>query len=212
MTAATRFTAFATVANKTQPSIIPVHAGIRQAVAATGLCGFAIFAIAVLAEEKSPSPPAATPVDLALPPVATYTKGCARCHGPNGAFFAKEFIASTHEALREATHRMLLGPSGLKPTPSDTDAMTAYMEAIEAKQPFAVIVNGAELAAGTATQVRGELAGKGAKLEVRAAGAIIPVTQKGKQWTLTPIPNEPIEVTAAAGETRRTFTFPTSQW
>lgn len=178
---------------------------------AAGVCAL-LATLGLVRAEETPTPPAATPVDLSLPPVTTYTKGCARCHGPNGAFFAKEFIADTPDKLREATHRMLVGPSALKPTPADTDAMTAYMEAIEAKQPFAVITNGASLASGKATEVQGELGGKGAKLEVRAGGQALPVKLKGKTWILSPVPPGPIEVTATAGEAHRTFTFPPAQW
>lgn len=62
---------------------------------------------------------------LTLPPESTFAQHCARCHGPQGMFYARPFKHEGQE-LRQVIREMIEGPAGLEPTEADVDAMLAY--------------------------------------------------------------------------------------
>ncbi len=90
---------------------------------------------------------AAEPVNLTLPPVATFDRACARCHGPEGSFYGRGF-ASHPDELRQVIDEMMRGPAFLDPTESDVEAMTAYHRALAADEPFVAVTNAADAVAG----------------------------------------------------------------
>jgi len=67
----------------------------------------------------------ATAADITLPPKPTFAQHCARCHGPEGMFYAVPF---QHEgaALRAVVEEMMRDHAGLNPTEADIDAMVDY--------------------------------------------------------------------------------------
>jgi len=79
--------------------------------------------------------------EVQYPPVSTFESGCARCHGPQGSFYGASFGKLPDAKLKKFVKDMMKGPAGLKPTPSDIDAMTAYNQAIAAQKPFVFIAD-----------------------------------------------------------------------
>ena len=62
---------------------------------------------------------------LTLPAAATFAQHCAKCHGPDGAYYARPFRYQG-EALREMIRKMMTDNAGLQPTEADVDAMLAF--------------------------------------------------------------------------------------
>ena len=63
--------------------------------------------------------------EITLPPEPTFGEHCARCHGPEGAFYARPFRYQGDE-LRRVIEEMMIDKSGLDPTAADIDAMLEY--------------------------------------------------------------------------------------
>ena len=63
--------------------------------------------------------------EITLPPKPTFADHCARCHGPEGAFYARPFRYQGDE-LRRVIKEMMIDKSGLDPTEADVDAMLEY--------------------------------------------------------------------------------------
>lgn len=96
-------------------------------------------------------------VDLTLGPVTTFAARCARCHGPEGAFYGDHYHQLSSAQLHEKIGQMMVGPGGLHPTTVEVDAMAAYHQALRGGAPFLCITNAASFAAGGAP-LRGETA------------------------------------------------------
>jgi cytochrome c553 len=79
--------------------------------------------------------------ELKLAPVSTFERTCARCHGPQGAFYGDEFAKLNDQELRKIVKQMMVGPSFLKPKSYEVDAMTAYHRALTAKEPFLCVTS-----------------------------------------------------------------------
>jgi hypothetical protein len=94
--------------------------------------------------------------DLTLPPMMTFERTCARCHGPRGMFYAVPF---EHEgaALRKVVKEMMTGPAGLDPTDPDVDAMLAYHRSMRQDRPFVIVTNPAAFRTGQTRALRGEV-------------------------------------------------------
>ena len=75
-------------------------------------------------------------VHVNYPPVSTFESSCARCHGPEGAFYGDSFGRLPDEELEKFVTDMMKGPAGLDPNPMDIDAMVAYNQSLTKKKPF----------------------------------------------------------------------------
>lgn len=95
-------------------------------------------------------------VDLSLGPVTTFAAKCARCHGPEGAFYGDHYHQITDAQLRAKVEQMMTGPGGLRPTAIEIDAMAAYHHALRAAAPFLCITNAASFAHGSGVPLLGE--------------------------------------------------------
>lgn len=76
----------------------------------------------------SGTPDPSQPADLGkitLPPEQTFADNCSRCHGPEGAFYARPFMYQG-EKLRQVIEEMMVDKAGLNPTDADIDAMLQY--------------------------------------------------------------------------------------
>jgi len=123
------------------------------------------------APNQSPTAPTAVPsypgvTPLALGPVTTFEKSCARCHGPQGASFRQDVARLPDDQLRRGVKGMMQGKARLKPTPAEIDAMLAYQRALARRQPFVCVTNGPIDADGKLTRLAGQ-ASPGAQLELR---------------------------------------------
>jgi hypothetical protein len=78
-------------------------------------------------------------VSLSLPPVSTFEKACARCHGSQGSFYGDEFANLRDQELIDVTREMMEGPAFLHPSDVDVRAMVAYHHALVAAEPFVVV-------------------------------------------------------------------------
>ena len=63
--------------------------------------------------------------EVTLPPEATFAQHCARCHGPEGMFYARPFNYQGDE-LRRIVREMMIDKAGLDPTDADVQAMLEY--------------------------------------------------------------------------------------
>ncbi len=133
-----------------------------------------------------------TLVNVTLPPVATFADKCARCHGPEGAFYGKEFSHLTPAKLTIKVDEMMRGPGFLKPTDADIAAMTAYHWSLRLKEPFVVVLNGASATASDPDSL---------KLEASPNTAVEVSVMPGG-----------VQVTATRGEQRSAIVFPEQQW
>jgi hypothetical protein len=79
--------------------------------------------------------------DITLPPVVTFKKYCARCHGYEGSAYGKNFGLLIDDSLKAVIEDMMFGPAGLNPDSLSVAAMVAYNRAISKKIPFASVLN-----------------------------------------------------------------------
>lgn len=70
------------------------------------------------------------------PPVSTFESKCARCHGPQGAFYGKSFGQLPDKDLERFIRLMMKGPGGLNPSQTDIEAMMAYNKSLSRHRPF----------------------------------------------------------------------------
>jgi len=79
--------------------------------------------------------------DINFPPVATFKKYCARCHGYEGSAYGKGFGSIAEDSLNRITEDMMFGPAGLNPDSLSIAAMAAYNHALSKNIPFASVIN-----------------------------------------------------------------------
>ncbi len=151
------------------------------------------------------------PVDLTLGPVSTFESACARCHGPEGAFYGQAFADLGPSELRKEVREMMEGPGELHPSTAEVLAMVAYHRAIRREEPFVCIQNGAALTAGDAETIRGE-ASLEAEVVVEAGDSTTRAERDGPAWTVADPPAPPFEVRVEKGGRAVRFTFPARQW
>lgn len=75
-------------------------------------------------------------VTLEWPPVSTFERACASCHGPGGRDFDEALTQLTDEQLTEAVRGMMESSGVTTASESDVRAMVAYQRAIAADEPF----------------------------------------------------------------------------
>jgi len=182
----------------------PSAGGVGSAAVAAGPAGAAPI-------EPAPADPAPAPVNLETGPIEEFESACARCHGPEGAFFAGRFRHAADDGeLFAITATMMRGPGMLKPTEAEFQAMADYMKALERDRPFATINNGRALLTGETAAIAGAKR-EGTTVGVIANGQPIEVQQEGRSWTAAPGATAFV-VEARAGDQATSFTYPASQW
>ncbi len=87
------------------------------------------------------APPDSQPMNISLPPIATFKDYCARCHGYEGSAYGRDFGSIRDDSLKQITEDMMFGPAGLNPDSISIAAMVAYNRALSRKVPFAAVLN-----------------------------------------------------------------------
>jgi hypothetical protein len=113
-------------------------------------------------------------------PLSYFAKRCARCHGPNGSNFGKEFGKGITDAqLVRVVREMTEGPGGEPLRGADLDALVAWHRALIRREPFLVLLHrGNETWSGECTP--------GAKVVALDGGRRIPAKVSGFRWSMTP--------------------------
>lgn len=132
--------------------------------------------------------------DISLPPISTFEKACAHCHGRAGALFLRPFH-HRGDALKVIVEEMMIGPAQLSPSPSDIDAMVSYHQAIVLDKPYVIITNAQSFMAGATSTLRGQVS-QGASVRIVADDNIVPVACDGVDWYLENAPSPPLRVEA----------------
>ena len=171
-----------------------------------------VVAAPVPSVENSADAPTAKLADLTLPPISTFVDHCARCHGPEGMFYAG-VLSLSGDALREKVRRMMHINAGLQPTEADIDAMVAYHVSIRLKRPFACITNAASVASGVADALRGEVSPQ-ATLNLSVHGETAhEVTAPDLAWQIpTPPPNTALDIVVSRDGESCGWSFPERPW
>ncbi len=104
------------------------------------VAGAVIACISMLGRVNN-TPPDNRYADITLPPVATFGKYCARCHGYEGSAYGKNFGTLNYDSLKSITEDMMFGPAGLTPDSVSVEAMVAYNSALSRNVPFASVLN-----------------------------------------------------------------------
>lgn len=73
---------------------------------------------------------------LEWPPVSTFERACASCHGPGGRDFGEALTRLTDGQLTEAVRGMMESAGVTTASESDVQAMVAYQRAIAVDEPF----------------------------------------------------------------------------
>lgn len=135
----------------------------------------ALSAVAgVLAVQVKTPPAAVKPLKVA--PVAYYEGKCGRCHGPNGSFYERNFVAKYDDAgLKAVLKRMAEGPGNAALEDADLAVQAAYHRAIAANAPFFSLTK-------TGLEVSGETTGD--RIKAKVLGKPIPVKVKDGIWTV----------------------------
>ena len=164
--------------------------------------------------EGPPAPDRGVPAPelepLALPPVSTFARTCARCHGPEGAFYGEGFAADKgREELARVVAEMMRGPAFLAPTPPDIAAMTAYHRALSAGEPFIAVVACERREEGhrLTIQVR-----PGDRLVIDHPGGRVALRPDAEGLAVTPPLELPLSIAARGGRGRRELTFPGARY
>lgn len=76
---------------------------------------------------------------LAWPPVSTFERACASCHGPGGSEYDRTPVRLSDERLTEVVRAMMTSAGIATASPSDVQAMAAYCRALEADEPFVCV-------------------------------------------------------------------------
>lgn len=166
---------------------------------------------APVAENHAAKEKRSAPADLSLGPVSAFEDACARCHGPQGMFYGKEFAQMGNPALAEVVHEMMIGPGQLRPTEPESDAMTAYHAALRDKTPFAAVVNAKSFLEGKEAILRGERL-PGAKVFIRKDGVSAETKASGVKWSAESPPPRPFEIVLKKGDAELAFPFPDRLW
>jgi hypothetical protein len=79
--------------------------------------------------------------DLSNPPVSTFKRRCAVCHGSEGASFGQNIGKMNDEVLRSNIEGMMNNEAGLHADSLSIEAMAAYIRTFLGKKPFAAVIN-----------------------------------------------------------------------
>jgi glucose/arabinose dehydrogenase len=153
--------------------------------------------------------------DIALAPVDTYSRFCARCHGPEGEHLLAgeegEFRHSTREELHEITKEMMLQTAALDASEQEIDAMTDYMVAIQGGEPFGSVSNAAAFLAGDTDVLQGD-ARPGSSVTIEAGGEETEATVDGNWWSVEVTAEPPFTITIEHDGDEATWEFPEELW
>ncbi len=155
--------------------------------------------------------PAVAFTPVALGPVATFERVCARCHGPQGSFYGEEFARLIGADLRKFVLEMMEGPGLLDPSARDVEAMIAYHRALAAAEPF-LCVTQYRPRGPMAPLLAGEVSpGATVKLHKGSLTIALAVSRGGK-WSVPNPPAPPFTLVAKLGRKRQQLCFPSRQW
>ena len=129
-------------------------------------------------------------------PMAYFDQKCARCHGPQGSFYGKDFGRDLDDAKLHATVNMMAsGPAQAPISAPQLEIEVAYHRALIAKQPFVVVTDvtrdeksltlHGEATPGSALQIVAGKTKADAKLEKFAWTATLPANVDLNSATLT---------------------------
>lgn len=137
--------------------------------AVLGLAGAALISVT--------GAPAVRQVPIA--PMAYFDQHCARCHGPNGENYGKEFAkGKSRAALESKILTMAAGPGGAPLSVQTAAPLVALHQAIAQKKPYIVWTGSND------QEVWGEAyLAKGLKATLR--GKPVAVRMSGSQWRIS---------------------------
>lgn len=112
-------------------------------------------------------------------PLAYFDANCARCHGPNGSFYGKEFGKGLKDdaALKQIVREMCEGPGNAPIDDAKLEILTDFHRALRDDVPFVTIVKQSKAGAS------GE-ASPDAKLTLENGGKSLAIQQKGNAWSV----------------------------
>ncbi len=112
-------------------------------------------------------------------PLAYFDANCARCHGPNGSFYGKDFGKGLKDdaALKQIVREMCEGPGNAPIDEAKLEVLTEFHRALRDDAPFVTVVS--QSAAG----LSGE-ASPDAKLMLESGAQSVVVEQKGNAWSV----------------------------
>ena len=153
------------------------------------LLGLALFPLGVLrAQTTAPVAPKVAPATektapttekaaAGFAPLSYFDANCARCHGPNGSFYGKDFGKNLKDdaALRQIVKEMCEGPGNAPINEKSLDILTDFHRALRDNSPFLVLV------AQDAKVLSGE-ASPDAKITLENGAQNVAVEQKGNAW------------------------------
>ncbi|MHC4265713.1 MAG: c-type cytochrome [Planctomycetota bacterium] len=150
--------------------------------------------------------------ELKLVPVSTFERTCARCHGPQGAFYGDEFAKLNDAELRKIVKQMMVGPSFLKPKSYEVDAMTAYHRALTAKEPFLCVTSYAPNEQTKTAMLAGEATPESTiEFHSRGEQKLISPDEQGA-WSITDAPLAPFKLIVILDDKNKEISIPGSQW
>jgi cytochrome c553 len=150
--------------------------------------------------------------ELKLGPVSTFERTCARCHGPQGAFYGDEFAKLDDDELHKKVRQMMVGPSFLKPKSYEVDAMTSYHRALTAKEPFLCVTSYKPNAQGQTAMLTGEATlGSTIEFHSKSEQRSISADEQGA-WSIAEAPIPPFKLVVKLSDKSRELNITESQW
>jgi len=151
-------------------------------------------------------------VELKLGPVSTFERTCARCHGPQGAFYGDEFAKLNDGELHNKIRQMMVGPSFLKPKSHEVDAMTAYHRALTSKEPFLCVTSYVPNEQTNTASFFGETT-PGSKIEFRSKNKEFSISPDEQgAWFISEAPTPPFKLVIKLSDKTREVNITESQW
>ncbi|MHC4130991.1 MAG: c-type cytochrome [Planctomycetota bacterium] len=149
---------------------------------------------------------------LKLGPISTFERTCARCHGPQGAFYGDEFAQLNDQELHKIIRQMMVGPAFLKPKSHEVNAMAAYHRALSAKEPFLCVTSYTPNEQTKTASLAGE-ATSGSKIEFSTKNKDMSISPNEQGiWSLAEMPPPPFKLIVILDEKSKEITIPKSQW
>lgn len=153
------------------------------------LLGLALFPLGVLSAQTPPPvyqrvapTPEKAPVARAetapgFAPLAYFDAHCARCHGPNGSFYGKNFGKNLKDdaALKQIVKEMCEGPGNAPLSEISLEILTDFHRALRDDLPFLIVV------AQNAKTLSGE-SSPDAKISLESGAKSVAAVQKGNDW------------------------------
>jgi cytochrome c553 len=151
-------------------------------------------------------------IEFKLGPVSTFERTCARCHGPQGAFYGDEFAKLNDEELHKIIRQMMVGPAFLKPKPHEVDAMAAYHRALATKEPFLCVTSYTKNEQANTAGLAGEaIPGSSIVFSSKNKDMSTSTNEEGT-WSISDVPLTSFKLTVTSNEKSKEINIPKSQW